>query len=156
MRRLSIATPLLIALAAAAPAAAQDDWSDEPYAADGPYAEDSGSELPPPANADIWDDDPYAGSDEAVLAVDRLVSVLLDMPVGSIAAAMPEAELSRDVRRGDTLRDVMERQDPELETQVRGGARALTAVIGDMSRRLTTMMPELESWGRSLRRDTDD
>ncbi|MBC2778654.1 hypothetical protein [Parasphingopyxis marina] len=150
MRRLSIAAPLLIALAASAPAAAQDDWPGESY------ADDSAGELPPPTSPDIWDDDPYAQSDETVLMVDRFVSTLLDMPVASIAAALPQADIAGDVRPGDTLRDVMERENPELETQMRGGARALTAMIGDMSRQLTTMMPELESWSRRMRRDTDN
>jgi hypothetical protein len=145
MRRLYLAAPLLIvpAFLLAAPAMAQDGG------------------LPPPANPDVWDDDPYADTDETVLAVDRFVSALLDMPVGQIAAAIPEAEISgpndsMDVRDGDTLRDVLARDDPEFETRLRGGARALTGVIGEMSRNLSTMLPALESWGRRIRRSTED
>ena len=62
------AWPLLVplALAMATPAAAQDE--------------------------DIWDDDPYAAQDETVLAVDNIIGVLLDMPIGRLASSAPNVE----------------------------------------------------------------
>lgn len=79
----------LLALACAAPAAAQD--------------------------GDIWDDDPYAAQDETVIAVDRVMDVLLDLPMGQLAGAMPNVEIEVDIREDSTLRDIMVRNDPNAE-----------------------------------------
>lgn len=85
--------------------------------------------------------------DEAVLAVDRLVEAVLDMPVGPLADALPGETLGgAPVRQGDTVRDLGSRDDPAFEENVRGGARAMTAVIGDMMQKFTARMPELEGW----------
>lgn len=79
----------LLALACAAPAAAQD--------------------------GDIWDDDPYAAQDETVIAVDRVMDVLLDLPMGQLAEAMPNVEIEVYIREDSTLRDIMVRNDPNAE-----------------------------------------
>lgn len=85
--------------------------------------------------------------DEAVLAVDRLVEAVLDIPVGPLADALPGETLgAAQVRQGDTVRDLGSRDDPAFEENVRGGARAITAVIGDMMQQFTARMPELEGW----------
>lgn len=99
---------------------------------------------------DIWDDDPYAAQDETVLAVDRFMDVLLDLPIGRLANAMPDIEVRGDVRDGDTLRDMMVRTDPNAEEELRGKARMATAVIGTMLSEIETMIPALESWGERL------
>ncbi|MGP1352903.1 MAG: hypothetical protein ACTS1Z_06230 [Parasphingopyxis sp.] len=114
--------PLLapLALATAAPALAQD--------------------------GDIWDDDPYAAQDETVIAVDRFMDVLLDLPIGRLAGSVPNVEIEGDVRPDDTLRDMMVRNDPNAEEDLRGKARMATAMIGSMLSEIETMIPELESW----------
>jgi hypothetical protein len=104
------------------------------------------------ADDDIWADDPYAAQDETVLAVDRLLGVLLDLPIGRLASSMPNIEIEGDVREGDTLRDMMVRDNPQAEEELRGKARMATAVIGTMLSEFETMIPELESWGERLGR----
>lgn len=131
--------PLAIAALAASPAFAQDAdaWADEPLP---PVETDDG---------DIWNDDPYAEQDEMVLAVDSLMGALLDMPVGDLAGMLGD-EAGRDVRPGDTVRDLGLRDDPNFEENIRGGARALTGVVGNMMRRISVIVPELEAMGATL------
>lgn len=124
MRKALLVAPLLAALAVPAQAQSSDE--------------------------DIWDDDPYAENDEAVLAVDALMDVILDMPVGRFADAMPEADLGRDVRPGDTLRSLGTREDPQFEERLRGGARAMTGMASQMVGRLSAMIPEIEAMGERL------
>lgn len=133
MRRLIFA-PLLFALAT--PAIAQNR---EITPVDIPPPADS-ADVAPPAGDDIWDDDPYAGQDGTVLAVDGIIDMLLDMPAAGMENLLPDRERARTVRRGDTLRDVLVRNDPDAEEQLRGGARAATAVIGQMIQRFTGML----------------
>ena len=135
-------------LFAAAPLSAQ--IADEPYA-DDPWAVEQDA-LPPGAatDDDIWNDDPYAEQDEAVLAVDRFVGTLLDMPIGGLAGALPGMEIDEEVRPGDTLRDVGERRDPDFERNLRSQARAMTGVIGHMMRRLSAATPALEDWAERM------
>ncbi|QLC24958.1 hypothetical protein HFP57_07900 [Parasphingopyxis algicola] len=104
------------------------------------------------ADDDIWDNDPYAHQDEAVIAVDRIMDTLLDLPVGRLASAMPDVEVEGDVRPDDTLRDMMVRDNPGAEEDLRGKARMATAMIGTMLSEIETMLPELERWGESLGR----
>ena len=99
---------------------------------------------------DVWDDDPYAEADETVLAVDRVMDALLDMPIGRFARALPEAEMTRDVRPDDTLRSYGTREDPAFEEQMRGGARAMAGMATQMIGRLSEMVPELEAMGERL------
>lgn len=125
MRNTLLAAPLLAALALPAQAQKADD--------------------------DLWNDDPYAETDEAVLAVDRFMDALLDLPVGRFAGAVPEADLGRDVRPGDTLRSLGTREDPAFEERMRGGARAMAGMATQMVGRLSEMVPELEAMGERLR-----
>lgn len=97
-------------------------------------------------DGDIWDDDPYAAQDETVIAVDRFMDVLLDLPIGRLAGSVPSVEIEGDVRPDDTLRDMMVRNDPNAEEDLRGKARMATAMIGSMLSEIETMIPELESW----------
>ncbi|MGJ8535639.1 MAG: hypothetical protein ACSHW2_00660 [Parasphingopyxis sp.] len=122
------AWPLLapMALAIATPAIAQDD--------------------------DIWDDDPYAAQDETVLAIDRFMGALLDLPVGRLARAMPNVEIEGDIRESDTLRDMMVRDNPEAEEELRSKARMATALVGTMLSEVETMLPALENWAENLGR----
>ncbi|MGP1282488.1 MAG: hypothetical protein ACTS1X_05885 [Parasphingopyxis sp.] len=101
---------------------------------------------------DIWDDDPYAQQDETVIAVDRIMDALLDLPIGRLASAMPEVEIEGDVREDDTLRDMMVRDNPGAEEDLRGKARMATAMIGTMLSEVETLLPELERWGERLGR----
>lgn len=102
------------------------------------------------ADEDLWDDDPYAQSDETVLAVDRLMDALLDLPVGRLADAVPEADLGREVRPDDTLRSLGTREDPAFEERLRGGARAMAGMATQMVGRLGELLPELEAIGEEL------
>lgn len=95
--------------------------------------------------------------DETVIAVDSLVGALLDMPVGALAGALPPETLGgARAREGDTLRDLGTRHDPAFEENLRGGARAMTAVIGNMMQRLETNLPALERWSEELRERAPD
>ena len=86
--------------------------------------------------------------DEAVLAVDGLVESMLDMPVGRLVEMLPSETAPRvPVDPDDTLREWGSRNDPAFEENVRGGARAMTAVIGDMMQDWAARLPELEGWG---------
>ncbi|RED17702.1 hypothetical protein [Parasphingopyxis lamellibrachiae] len=123
---LAVATALLLAT----PALAQDD--------------------------DIWDDDPYAAQDETVLAIDRFMGALLDLPIGRLARAMPDVEIEGDIRESDTLRDVMVRDNPGAEEELRGKARMATALVGTMLSEVEAMLPALESWAENLSRSVSD
>lgn len=117
--------------------------------------------LAPPALAqstddDIWDDDPYAAQDATVLAVDRFMGALLDLPVGRMARSMPDVEIGGDVRESDTLRDVMVRDNPRAEEELRGKARMATALVGTMLSEVETMLPALESWAENLSRSLSE
>lgn len=103
-----------------------------------------------PADEDIWADDPYAESDELVVAVDGIMEALLDLPVGRIARAVPEADLGREVRPDDTLRSLGTREDPAFEERVRGGARAMTGMATEMIGRFAELLPELEAIGARM------
>lgn len=119
----------LLALAIATPAAAQE-MSDEEFAAQ---------------------IDRQAGIDEAALAVDGLVGVLLDMPVGALAGALPPGMVDgAEAAPGDTLRDLGTRRDPAFEENLRGGARAMTAMLGTMMQNFNGAMPALEQWGEEF------
>lgn len=96
------------------------------------------------AEDDIWADDPYAAQDETVLAVDRFVGALLDLPIGRLA----ETEIQSDVRQGDTLRDMMVRDNPQAEEELRGQARMATAVMGTMLGEIETIIPQIERLGQ--------
>ncbi len=137
MRRLWLAAPLMIAIAA--PAAAQNA--------------DNG--VPPPANEDLWDDDPYAEQDDNALAVDALVEALLSMPVGAFIAAFPQAEIEGDIRGGDTLADVLTRGDPAAEEDLRSKARLATAALAQMLSRAEGIGPALEEWSERMTRELD-
>ncbi|MEM8697009.1 MAG: hypothetical protein AAGE05_13395 [Pseudomonadota bacterium] len=104
------------------------------------------------ADDDIWDDDPYAAQDETVIAVDRFMGALLDLPIGRLANSMANVEIDGDIREGDTLRDMMVRGNPRAEEELRGKARMATAMIGTMLSEIETMIPELERWGEQLGR----
>ena len=99
---------------------------------------------------DIWSDDPYAAQDETVLAVDRLLGALLDLPIGRLAQSMPNVEIEGDFHEDDTVRDFVTRDDPEFEEKMRGGARALTAVVGTMMQEFAAFLPQLEAMGEQL------
>ncbi len=102
------------------------------------------------SDEDIWDDDPYAAQDETVLAVDSIIGVLLDMPIGRLARIAPNVEIEGDIRDGDTVRDMMLRDNPGAEEELRGKARMATAMIGTMLNEFETLLPELERWGERL------
>ena len=89
--------------------------------------------------------------DESVLVVDRMIDAVLDMPVGALTDALPPetADLARVTPR-DTLRDLGTRHDPAFEENFRGGARAMTAVIGSMMQQFQTALPALERWGEDV------
>ena len=102
------------------------------------------------ADEDIWADDPYAETDETVMAVDRFMEALLDLPVGRFADAVPEADIGRDIYPDDTLRSLGTREDPAFEERMRGGARAMAGMATQMVSRLAEMIPELEAMGEEL------
>lgn len=102
------------------------------------------------SDEDIWDDDPYAAQDETVLAVDNIIGVLLDLPIGRLASIAPNVEIEGDIRDGDTVRDMMLRDNPGAEEELRGKARMATAMIGTMLSEFETLLPELERWGERL------
>lgn len=110
-----------------------------------------------PAVAQTAEDDEFLAEverqerlDEAVLAVDRLVGAILDMPVGRLAEIAPPGSVEGEVRPGDTIRELGTRRDPAFEENVRGGARAMAAVVGNMVQQFETMMPELRAWGERV------
>lgn len=111
--------------------------------------------FPAPVLAQSADDDAAFAAeierqerlDEAVLAVDGLVESMLDMPVGPLVEMLPaETAGPAPVDPDATLREWGSRNDPAFEENIRGGARAMTAVIGNMMQEWATRLPELEGW----------
>ena len=101
----------------------------------------------PTEDEDIWADDPYAENDEMAIAADRLMDVILDLPIGRLARAMPEVDIEGDVRQSDTLRDYATREDPGFEERTRGGARMMAGMLGQFIANIDELAPALEAMG---------
>lgn len=131
MRKALIAAPLLAALAVPA------------------FAQSTPAPAPSDDN-DIWANDPYAQNDDMAIAADRLMDAVLDLPIGRIARAVPEADIGRDIHAGDTLRDYATREDPNFEERTRGGARMMAGMLGQVMSNMDQLLPALEAMGDSI------
>jgi hypothetical protein len=123
-----------------------------------PFLAQPGALAQPP----VYDDEPVyeedGDEDEPVridprqmramgAVMDRLIGAVMDIPVGGIAEAVDPLGRS-GYRRGDTVRDMAERDDPHVEERLRAGVHGTTRSMTAMSEALTRMMPVLQ---RSLR-----
>ena len=86
--------------------------------------------------------------------MDRLVGAVMDLPIGGIVAAV-DPERGSDYRRGETVRDMATRDDPEAEARIRGGIHASTAGIGALSQALGQMMPVLRQSMEQMERSME-
>lgn len=91
---------------------------------------------------------------EMAQTMDRLVSAVMDLPVGGIVAAI-DPEGRRGHRRDETVRDMATRDDPDAEARIRGGIHASTAGIGAMTHALAQMMPVFRRSMEEMERHMD-
>ncbi|HEY0116646.1 MAG TPA: hypothetical protein VGB54_13100, partial [Allosphingosinicella sp.] len=131
MRKLLIIGAMLVA----APAIAQPPVHDEPLGVD--IAE---------AAPDPRDLAEMAGR------MDRLVGAIMDLPIGGIVAAV-DPEGRGEYRRGDTVRDMATRDDPDAEERLRSGIRGTTRSIGAMTQAFARVMPVLQRALEEMERD---
>ncbi len=74
--------------------------------------------------------------------VSDAVAALLDTRVGAVERAVNPFS---DARRSDTLRDRVERDDPNFEARIHDDTRRATRAAGVMASEFTAMLPELRA-----------
>jgi hypothetical protein len=121
MRRFLI---LGVLLCAASPALAQPPGEDDGW---------NGEEMVVPDGRQV---------DDAARRMDRLIGAIMDLPIGGIVAAV-DPEGRGEYGRGDTVRDMAERDDPGAEARIRYGIRGASRSVGMMSQAFARAMPAL-------------
>lgn len=85
-------------------------------------------------------------------AMSGLLAALMDTRIGGFAQFTDPSE---DIRPGDTLGDVVARDDPYFQQRVHADARRSTAMIGQMAGSIAAMIPELRNTADRLRDQVD-
>ncbi len=94
-----------------------------------------------------------ATQDMAAGAIGAMVDAVLDMRIDGIAKAIEPLNKGKPVRLpGRTVRDIAERDDPDLESKVQDGTRQAVGSIGAVASALAVAMPEFE---RAMKRMKD-
>lgn len=81
-------------------------------------------------------------------AMAAMLAALMDTRVGGLAALTDPAE---DIRPGDTLGDLVARDDPGFQTRAYADARRSTEMMGRMAGSIATIMPELRASADRMR-----
>lgn len=88
-----------------------------------------------------------AAQDALARTVDRLAGIVLDTRVGPLAVLTDGRD---DAGPEDTLRDVMERRDPDFERRLRRDTRRAAAAAGNAAGAAVTQMAEFRRTARRL------
>ena len=81
-----------------------------------------------------------AAQDALATTFNRLAAIVLDTPVGALAGLTDARD---DIRPGDTLRRVVERDDPDFEHRLQRGTRGAAAAAGTAAGVAVTQISEL-------------
>ena len=81
-----------------------------------------------------------AAQDALATTFSRIAAIVLDTPVGALAGL---TEARDDIRPGDTLRQVVERDDPDFERRLQRSTRDAAAAAGTAAGVAVTQMSEL-------------
>jgi hypothetical protein len=85
-------------------------------------------------------------------AITAMLGALLDTRVGGFAQFTDPDE---DIRAGDTLGDLVERDDPEFRARAYADARRSTQAMGRLAGSVAAMMPELRATADRMRGELD-
>ena len=88
-----------------------------------------------------------AAQDALAAALSRFAAIVLDTPVGSLAVLTDGRD---DIRPGDTLRNVVERDDPDFERRLQRSTRGAAAAAGTAAGVAVTQMSELRRTAERL------
>ncbi len=88
-----------------------------------------------------------SAQDALARTVDRLAGIVLDTRVGPLAVLTDRRD---DTGPEDTLRDVMERKDPDFERRLRQDTRRAAAAAGNAAGAAVTQMAELRRTAKRL------
>lgn len=81
----------------------------------------------------------------AAATVSSVVGAILDIRVDKLAKALEPLNGGKAVKmKGDTLRAMAEREDPDFEQKIEQGARSSVKSAGAMAQALAVMLPELQ------------
>lgn len=93
----------------------------------------------------------------------RMTQVMMNMPVGNIAAAVEKAAPGekvrvngRRVRAGDTVADLAGRDGEKLPGQIDKGVHQAMGMMSGFAAAFATMLPEFEKMGEELEKSFDD
>jgi hypothetical protein len=93
----------------------------------------------------------------------RMTQVMMNMPVGNIAAAVEKAVPGekmrvngRRVRAGDTVADLAGRDGEKLPGQIDKGVHQAMGIMSGFAAAFATMLPEFEKMGEELEKSFDD
>ena len=81
-----------------------------------------------------------AAQDALATTFSRIAAIVLDTPVGALAGLTDARD---DIRPGDTLRQVVERDDPDFERRLQRSTRDAAAAAGTAAGVAVTQMSEL-------------
>ncbi len=86
-----------------------------------------------------------ATQDAVAGAIGALLGAFMDMRVDGIAKALEPMNGGKPIRmRGNTVREIAQARDPNIEAKVGTGSRALVSGAGAMAQAMAIMLPQLE------------
>jgi hypothetical protein len=78
-------------------------------------------------------------------AIGALLGAFMDMRVDGIAKALEPMNGGKRIRmKGNTVREIAEARDPNIEAKIEGGSRALVSGAGAMAKAMAVVLPQLE------------
>lgn len=93
----------------------------------------------------------------------RMTQVMMNMPVGNIAAAVEKAVPGekvrvngRRVRAGDTVADLAGRDGEKLPGQIDKGVHQAMGMMSGLAAAFATMLPEFQKMGEAFEKSLDD
>lgn len=77
--------------------------------------------------------------------IGALLAAFMDMRVDGIAKALEPMNGGKPIRmKGNTVREIAQARDPNIEAKVENGSRALVSGAGAMAQAMAVMLPQLE------------
>ena len=89
-----------------------------------------------------------AAQDALATTLSRLAAIVLDTPVGALAGLTDARD---DIRPGDTLRRVVERDDPDFERRLQRSTRGAAAAAGVAVTQISELRRTVERLEEALR-----
>jgi hypothetical protein len=86
-----------------------------------------------------------ATQDAMAGAIGALLGAFMDMRVDGIAKALEPMNGGKPIRmKGNTVREIAQARDPNIEAKVENGSRALVSGAGAVAQAMAVMLPQLE------------